>query len=114
MNKSKCVFLVAATFAAALTALGPGSSALAAPAVADCRIVFEKTDGSSLLAYVVNNNQAQTIQVTVSCTEDTFPHPQRRLPDQVHVLAPGQRAFCGGTVSNGSKYTYAVVGAQYR
>ena len=113
MHKSKRAFLSVTAFCAVMSVLGPISTALA-DAVSDCRIVLERSDGSTMLAYVVNTNPSRTIQVTVACTETTFPNPPRRLPDQVHILAPGQRAFCGGTISNRSTYTYTVVGAQYR
>jgi hypothetical protein len=81
----------------------------------DCRIEYEGSgDLSTLLAYVRNTNSAQSVQVTVSVTEWTPQHGARRLPDQIHHLAPGQKEFCGGTVSFQSKYTYAIVGASYR
>jgi hypothetical protein len=113
MLKSKRAFLSFTALCAVASLLGPIPAARA-DALGDCRIVLERSDGSTMLAYVVNTNQSRTIQVTVACTETNFPNSPRRLPDQVHILAPGQRAFCGGTVSNRSTYTYTVVGAQYR
>jgi hypothetical protein len=78
----------------------------------DCRIELDKSDGSTYLAYVKNTNTEKKVKVTVSVTETTK-GSSRKLPDQVHSLAPGQRAFCGGTVSTGSTYTYTVTGASY-
>src|SRR6516165_7003444 len=73
----------------------------------DCRIELDRSDGSTMLAYVRNTNTRMTVQVTVSVTESTFQHGSRRLPDQIHILAPGQRTFCGGTNSFNATYTYA-------
>ena len=76
-----------------------------------CVIVIDGgSDASSNLAYVWNTSN-RTVRATVSCYASGFPETQR-LPDQVFTLAPGQRAFVGGTVSNGTRYSYYVVGAQ--
>jgi hypothetical protein len=88
------------------------SSTVRADAKSDCRIEYDKSDGSTQLAYVKNTNGSKKVAVTVSVTQTTN-GSSRKLPDQVHHLAAGQRAFCGGTVSLGSTYTYTVVGASY-
>lgn len=82
-----------------------------ADAKSDCKIEFDRSDGSTQLAHVKNTNAARAIQVTVSVTETFRNGDSRRLSDMVYDLAPGQRAFCGGTVSGGSQYTYSVAGA---
>lgn len=115
----KMVLTIALALALGLSSVG-GQKALAYTATAttctnnlnDCRLVFEAApDGSTTLGYVRNDSNSRTVRVTVACFASGFGRSER-LPDQVYVLAPGERAFVGGTFSNGTRYSYSIVDVQ--
>lgn len=112
------VLALAATFVLAVFAGSPYGYIARASANAsqvstiDCTIVFERTDGSSLNAYVWNANATRRVRVTIATYASGFPRTER-LPDQVYEAAPGERVFIGGTVANGTRFSYYVVGVQF-